>query len=141
MICCFLSNYLFVLATYSFYQPLSNFDWLSNLVSNFLAILSPKLTSPIDRLSLRQKIELLIKKTSKIILSILLFLVLQRNLSTKIFIIKPFWKQRHCGVHFLQNIVDNKEKRRISKRMFQENKARQIFRKMNISYPWYVHVC
>ena len=31
--------------------------------------------------------------------------------------------------------VGNKEKGRISKRVFQENKARQIFRKMNISYP------
>ena len=34
-------------------------------------------------------------------------------------------------VHF----VGNKAKRRISKRVFQENKARQIFGKMNISYP------
>ena len=32
-------------------------------------------------------------------------------------------------------IVGNEEKGRISKRMFQENKARQIFRKKNISYP------
>ena len=32
-------------------------------------------------------------------------------------------------------IVGNKVKGRISKRVFQENKARQIFRKMNISYP------
>ena len=31
--------------------------------------------------------------------------------------------------------VGNKAKGLISKRMFQENKARQIFRKMNISYP------
>ena len=31
-------------------------------------------------------------------------------------------------------IVDNKAKGRISKRVFQENKARQVFRKMNISY-------
>ena len=29
----------------------------------------------------------------------------------------------------------NKPKGRISKRVFQENKARQIFRKTNISYP------
>ena len=34
-----------------------------------------------------------------------------------------------------QQIVGNKAKGRISKRMFQENKARQIFRKTNISYP------
>ena len=32
-------------------------------------------------------------------------------------------------------IVDNKTKGRISKRVFQENKAHQIFRKSNISYP------
>ena len=31
--------------------------------------------------------------------------------------------------------VGNKAKGRISKRVFQENKARQIFHKMNISYP------
>ena len=32
-------------------------------------------------------------------------------------------------------LYDNKAKRRISKRVFQENKALRIFRKMNISYP------
>ena len=32
-------------------------------------------------------------------------------------------------------VVANKVKGRISKRVFQENKARQIFRKTNISYP------
>ena len=32
-------------------------------------------------------------------------------------------------------IVGNKAKGRISKRVFRENKARQIFRKTNISYP------
>ena len=31
-------------------------------------------------------------------------------------------------------VVGNKAKGRISKRMFQENKVRQIFRKTNISY-------
>ena len=36
-------------------------------------------------------------------------------------------------IQFLQ-VVGNKAKRRISKRVFQENKARQIFRKTNISY-------
>ena len=35
--------------------------------------------------------------------------------------------------------VDNKAKGQISKWVFQENKARQIFRKTNISYPWYAH--
>ena len=32
-------------------------------------------------------------------------------------------------------MVGNKAKGRISKRVFQENKARQIFRKTKISYP------
>ena len=32
-------------------------------------------------------------------------------------------------------LVGNKAKGRISKRVFQENKARQIFRKTSISYP------
>ena len=32
-------------------------------------------------------------------------------------------------------LVGNKAKGRISKLMFQENKARQIFQKANISYP------
>ena len=36
---------------------------------------------------------------------------------------------------FFHEFVGNKAKRRISKRVFQENKARQIFQKTNISYP------
>ena len=32
-------------------------------------------------------------------------------------------------------LVGNKAKGRISKRVFQENKARQIFRRTSISYP------
>ena len=43
------------------------------------------------------------------------------------------------NLHFLAlligEIVGNKARGRISKRVFQENKARQIFRKRNISYP------
>ena len=35
----------------------------------------------------------------------------------------------------IEVIVSNNPKGRISKRVFQENKARQIFRKTNISYP------
>ena len=35
----------------------------------------------------------------------------------------------------ISKFVGNKTKGRISKRLFQENKARQIFRKRNISYP------
>ena len=34
-----------------------------------------------------------------------------------------------------KQFVGNKAKERISKRLFQEDKARQIFRKTNISYP------
>ena len=36
---------------------------------------------------------------------------------------------------FYLQIAINKAKGRISKRVFRENKARQIFRKTNISYP------
>ena len=42
---------------------------------------------------------------------------------------------RFCASIQVINIVSNKVKGRISKRVFQENKARQIFRKTNISYP------
>ena len=38
-------------------------------------------------------------------------------------------------VSFGRQFVDNKAKGRISKRVFQENKARQISQKTNISYP------
>ena len=38
-------------------------------------------------------------------------------------------------ISMLKHIVGNKAKRQISKRVFQENKARQFFRKTNISYP------
>ena len=41
----------------------------------------------------------------------------------------PFWLRR-CS---LDKAVGNKAKGRISKRVFQENKARQIFRKRKIS--------
>ena len=43
--------------------------------------------------------------------------------------------KRETEVSFLVQFVGNKAKERISKRVFQENKARQIFRKINISYP------
>ena len=36
---------------------------------------------------------------------------------------------------------DNKAEGRISKRVFQENKARQIYRKTNISYPLIRPLC
>ena len=42
--------------------------------------------------------------------------------------------------HRKTNIVGNKAKRRISKQVFQENKASQIFRKTNISYPPDMHI-
>ena len=45
------------------------------------------------------------------------------------------WKKICDRVKF----VGNKVKGRISKQVFQENKARQIFRKMNISYPLIMH--
>ena len=42
----------------------------------------------------------------------------------------------HCSfVEREHRYVGNKAKGRISKRVFQENKARQIFRKKDISYP------
>ena len=42
----------------------------------------------------------------------------------------------HCSiVEKEQRYVGNKAKGRISKRVFQENKARQILRKTDISYP------
>ena len=41
-----------------------------------------------------------------------------------------------CLMYFqLDRVVGNKAKGRNSKRVFQENKAREIFRKTNISYP------
>ena len=40
-----------------------------------------------------------------------------------------------CITLNIPQLVGNKAKERISKRGFQENKARQIFRKTNISYP------
>ena len=48
-----------------------------------------------------------------------------------------FFLFRMSVIHSLgkHNFVTNKVKGRISKRVFQENKASQIFRKMNISYP------
>ena len=38
------------------------------------------------------------------------------------------------SIWFIADFVGNKANRRISKRLLQENKARQIFRKKNISY-------
>ena len=46
----------------------------------------------------------------------------------------PFYLWR-IGSALKPYYVGNKAKGRISKRLFQENKARQIFRKSNISYP------
>ena len=39
-----------------------------------------------------------------------------------------------------QNFVGNKAKGRIAKRVFQKNKARQIFRKRTFLTPWHAHV-
>ena len=42
-------------------------------------------------------------------------------------------------IHLLKYSVGNKAKKQISKRVFRENKARQIFRKTNITL-WYADV-
>ena len=45
--------------------------------------------------------------------------------------------------HFTGVFVDNKAKGRISKRVLQENKARHVFQKTKISYPYvsYARAC
>ena len=57
--------------------------------------------------------------------------------------LKMYYKEIVCEL-FMKIIytyyVDNKAKRWISKRVFQENKARQVFRKTKIPTPWYAHV-
>ena len=47
------------------------------------------------------------------------------------------WKKlvNYALYHNSLDFVGNKAKGRVWKRVFKENKARQIFRKMNISYP------
>ena len=57
-----------------------------------------------------------------------------RDKICKIGLKDAFSKDESFFVTALQ-VVGNKVKRRISNRVFQENKARQIFRKTNISYP------
>ena len=47
---------------------------------------------------------------------------------------------RYNLIKIVYQIVGNKAKGRISKRVLQENIAGQIFRKTNISYPWYANV-
>ena len=49
--------------------------------------------------------------------------------------LESLWFHAFKGSWEYQKIVGNKAKGRISKRVFQENKACQIFRKTNISYP------
>ena len=44
-------------------------------------------------------------------------------------------------VDYIDYIVDNKAEGQISKQMLEENKARQIFRKTNVSYSLRTHVC
>ena len=55
-----------------------------------------------------------------------------------------FWESlwEFSGFVFPQmwQIIGNKVKGQISKRVFQENKARQIFRKRTFLTPWYAHV-
>ena len=53
-------------------------------------------------------------------------------------VVEVFESLHFCFVKetgFFGNTVGNKAEGRISKRLFQENKTRQIFRKTNISYP------
>ena len=45
------------------------------------------------------------------------------------------YRNQSIDFKHITKLVGNKAKGRISKRVFQENKARQIFRKTNISYP------
>ena len=45
------------------------------------------------------------------------------------------WRESFTIYVLIYNFVGHKAKRRILKRVFQENKARQMFRKTNISYP------
>ena len=56
-------------------------------------------------------------------------------MSSKILMLKKVTMQ-----HRKTNIVCNKAKGRISKRVLQENKASQIFQKTNISYPPDMHI-
>ena len=45
------------------------------------------------------------------------------------------WAKMGLRIFTAKSFVGNRAKERISKRVFQENKVRQIFRKRNISYP------
>ena len=45
------------------------------------------------------------------------------------------YRNQSIDIKHITKLVGNRAKGRISKRVFQENKARQIFRKTNISYP------
>ena len=49
-------------------------------------------------------------------------------------------KKKHIVRIKICKLVGNKVKGRISKRVFQEKKARQIFRKTSISYPLRVRI-
>ena len=58
-----------------------------------------------------------------------------KNLKYKIYYVnKNYFYAFKRSIAMLQ-IVGSKAKGRISKRVLQENKARQIFQKTNISYP------
>ena len=46
-----------------------------------------------------------------------------------------WWITRNYIFGYWETYIKNKAKGRISKQVFQENEARQIFRKTNISYP------
>ena len=66
------------------------------------------------------------------ILIILIFRILM-DIQNRNYLIIHFWVR--IVRHGQAQLLGNKAKGRISKRVFQENKARQIFWKTNISYP------
>ena len=73
-------------------------------------------------------INIILKPTPK------LFLVYS-GASTNATYKKSFIPSTPLAQRLIGNYAGNKAKGRISKRVFQENKAREIFRKTNISYP------
>ena len=64
-----------------------------------------------------------------------LYLLLTKGIADVIFSICYITRKKAETLHSQVKFVGNKAKGWISKRVFQENKARQFFRKTNISYP------
>ena len=62
--------------------------------------------------------------------------ILQHFVQILKFFLKYFFFFQGCSVYLVTRVfVSNKVKGRISKRLLQKNKAHQIFRLTNISYP------